>query len=322
MWTATVFGLIFGSVTLLLFALTSGQSAAKKQAAHRLETIRLALVQQDPSAQSVDVRLHETFSTLPWLDRYLQRANLGPKLRLLLQQADLHWTVGRLLLMCMMTGLGLGYLVYWRTGAAVLSLFMTVAAGACPIFFVLNKRTRRFDRIRSLLPDAIDLMVAAIRAGHSLSSAIGMVARESPEPVRGEFRQCYDEQNFGLDLRSAMANLEHRVPVQDIRIINAAVLIQREAGGNLTEILEKVGYLIREDFRLQRQVRVHSAQGRLTGYILGIFPLVMGIGMYMVNPKNMSLLWTRPMGLKMLYGAVGLTIIGTLIIRKIVRIRV
>jgi tight adherence protein B len=119
-----------------------------------------------------------------------------------------------------------------------------------------------------------------------------------------------------------MANLEHRVPVQDIRIINAAVLIQREAGGNLTEILEKVGYLIREDFRLQRQVRVHSAQGRLTGYILGIFPLVMGIGMYMVNPKNMSLLWTRPMGLKMLYGAVGLTIIGTLIIRKIVRIRV
>jgi len=322
MWTATVFGLIFGSVALLLFALTSGKSAAKKHAEQRLDAIRLAMVQTDPLAQAVDVRLNISFSTFRWLDRYLQRANLAARLRLLLQQAGLTWTVGRLLLLCLLVGLSFGYLVYLRTGATLLSLAMTVGAGSCPMFYVLNKRSRRFDRIRLQLPDAIDLMVAAIRAGHSLSSAMGMVARESPEPVRGEFRQCYDEQNYGLDLRTALTNLERRVPVQDIRIINAAVLIQRDAGGNLTEILEKVSYLIREDFRLQRQVRVHSAQGRLTGMILATFPVILGIGLYLVNPKNMSLLWTTPMGLKMLYGSIISTTIGVLLIRKIVRIRV
>jgi tight adherence protein B len=270
----------------------------------------------------VDIRVVETFSALPWLDRLLHRFNIAAELRLLLRQADLKWTVGRLVMLSLLSGLGVGYLVHLRTHAFVLSFLIGVAAGTGPLLYVLHVRQRRFDRIRALLPDAIDLMVAAIRAGHSLNSAMGMASRETAEPVRGEFRQCYDEQNFGLDLRSTLSNLIRRVPLHEIRIISAGILIQKDTGGNLAEIMEKVGHLIREDFRLQRQVGVHTAQGRLTGYILAVLPVVLGIGMYMVNPKNMSLLWTNPLGLKMLYAAVASTALGMLIIRKIVRVRI
>ena len=191
-----------------------------------------------------------------------------------------------------------------------------------PYLYVLHKRGRRFDRMRQYLPEALDLMVAAIRAGHSFSSAMGMAAKECPEPIRKEFRQCFDEQNFGLELRLALLNLAHRVPIHDVRILVTAVLIQNETGGNLTEILDKVAYLIREDFRLQRQVRVHTAQGRLTGWILSLLPPILGVLLYLVNPEQMSILWTRSSGQKMLVGAIVMTLIGGLIMRKIIRIRV
>lgn len=322
MWMIIVFAAIFLAIVLLLLGFTSANAAQEKRTAERLQAIRLGNPDLVAPEQPVDIRLVETFSALPWLNRWLEAANLGPQLKLLLRQADLKWTVGRLVLISLFLGLCSGYLVEIRTHAPFLALAIAVVAGACPLFYVLQMRSRRFDRIRTLLPDAIDLMVSAIRAGHSLNSAIGMVSREASEPVRGEFRQCYDEQNFGLDIRTAMSNLAVRVPIHDIRIITAGVLIQRDTGGNLTEILEKVGYLIREDFRLQRQIRVHTAQGRLTGYILALLPLFLGIAMYMLNPDQMSLLWRRPIGLKLLYASVISTTIGMLIIRKIVRFKV
>jgi tight adherence protein B len=322
MWIAVIFAAIFTAIALLAFAITAGKAARTKQTTARLKEIQLNLPHEAAPEKPVEFRITESFSTLPWLDKLLKKVNLAPELRLLLRQADLKWTVGRLILLCLLLGLCSGYLVYMRTGAVLLALLIVGAAGACPIFYVLHMRQRRFDRIRAILPDAIDLMVAAIRAGHSLTSAMGMVSRESPEPVRGEFRQCFDEQNFGLDLRSTLANLMRRLPIHDIQIITAGILVQKDTGGNLAEILEKVSYLIREDFRLQRQVGVHTAQGRLTGYILAALPLLLGIGMYILNPGQMSLLWTRPSGLKMLYGSIASTAIGMLIIRKIVRIRV
>jgi len=203
-----------------------------------------------------------------------------------------------------------------------LSALIGGVVGLAPFAYVLQKRNSRFDKMRQFLPEALDLMVAAIRAGHSFSSAMGMAAKESPEPVRREFRQCFDEQNFGLELRIALMNMVHRVPIHDIRIMVTAVLIQSDTGGNLTEILDKVAYLIREDFRLQRQVKTHTAQGRLTGWILSLLPPILGVMLYMVNPKNMSILWERSEGRAMLYAGTTMTIIGALIIRKIVRIRI
>lgn len=318
----TIFAAIFAAIVLLLLAATAGRASQTKRTVDRLEAIRPGRLERDVQPSPLDVRVLEPLSTLPWLDRLLQKVDLAPKLRLLLRQADLKWTVGRLVVICLLAGLGVGYLVYLRAHAPLLALLFAVTAGACPVLYVLQVRQRRFDRIRSQLPDAMDLMVAAIRAGHSLSSAMGMVSKEAAEPVRGEFRQSFDEQNFGLDLRTVMANLIHRVPVHDIRIISAGILIQKDAGGNLAEILEKVSYLTREDFRMQRQVRVHTAQGRLTGYILAALPVILGIALYLVNPRQLSLLWTRPLGLKMLYGSIVSTTIGVLIIRKIVRVRV
>jgi len=172
------------------------------------------------------------------------------------------------------------------------------------------------------LPEALDLMVSALRVGHSFSSAMGLVTRECAEPVGSEFRIAFDEQNFGLDLRSALDNLVGRVPIQDLRMVVTAILIQRESGGNLAEVLEKTAHVIRQRFRLKKQVMVHTAQGRLTGWILTILPIALGIGLYIVNPDTMSLLWKREIGIKLMWAAGGMMVVGTLIIQKIVRMDV
>ena len=166
------------------------------------------------------------------------------------------------------------------------------------------------------------MMVSALRVGHSLVASLGAVSQESPEPIRGEIRKCFEEQNYGIELRTALVNLTDRAPIQDFRIFVAAVLIQKESGGNLAEVLEKVAHTTRERFRLKKQVSVHTAQGRMTGWILTLLPVILGLGIYFVNPDAMSVLWKRPVGLKMLYSAVAMDTIGGLIIRKIVSIKV
>jgi tight adherence protein B len=165
-------------------------------------------------------------------------------------------------------------------------------------------------------------MVSALRVGHSLNAALSLVSRECPDPISTEFRICFDEQNYGLELRTAMDNLVTRVPLQDMKIVCTAILIQKESGGNLAEVLEKTSHVIRERFRLKRQIMTHTAQGRLTGIILTLLPVVLGILLYFLNPKSMSLLWTRDIGIKLLYTSAAMTFVGGLIIRKIVDIDV
>jgi tight adherence protein B len=165
-------------------------------------------------------------------------------------------------------------------------------------------------------------MVSALRAGHSLISALESVAREMPNPIGAEFRKCFDEQTFGLEMRESMLNLGARIPIHDVHIVITAILIQKESGGNLAEILDKVAAIIRERFRLKKQVQVHTAQGRLTGWILSLLPVILGFGLYMVNPEHMSVLWQDKLGLKLIYAAAIMTLIGALIIRKIVNIRI
>jgi tight adherence protein B len=316
-----VFAAFFLAVALVAFAIATPRAKETKRTLSRLES--LASPQSRAAKEdSLNLRREDQISTIPWLDRLLQQRETSERLRLLLYQADLKWTVGWLLLMSASMAFAAGALVLVRTGALLLAFAIGALAGSAPFLYVLHQRSSRFDRMRQYLPEALDLMNAAIRAGHSLSSAMGMAAKESPEPIRREFRQCYEEQNFGLELRLAMTNLAYRVPIHDIRIVVAAVLIQNESGGNLTEILENVAHLIREDFRLQGQIRVHTAQGRLTGWILTLVPPVLGVVLYMFHPEQMSVLWTRPAGRVMLYGSIVMTTIGALIIRKIVRIQV
>jgi tight adherence protein B len=161
-----------------------------------------------------------------------------------------------------------------------------------------------------------------LRVGHSFNAALSLVSRECADPIGGEFKTCFDEQNYGLELRTALENLTARMPLQDLKIVVTAILIQRESGGNLAEVLEKTAYVIRQRFRLKRQVMVHTAQGRLTGWILTILPVALGIGLYVVNPDTESLLWKREIGVKLLFAAGGMLVVGTMIIQKIVRMDV
>jgi tight adherence protein B len=317
-----VFVGVFAVFALLLIASGTGASQRTKETLARLESTLAAGGKANPTDEIVDLRKQELFSALPWLNRWLLRLEIAPRLRTLLYQANLKWTVGVVLLMSLACFLIPAYLVYLRTGTIILALLAGLLLGGAPIFYVLAKRKQRFGRFEQGLPEAIDLIVSALRAGHSLVSALGLVADESPDPIGPEFKICFDEQNYGLDLRTAMDNLVVRVPLQDLRIIVTAILIQRSSGGNLAEVLDKAAYLVRERFRLRRQVRTHTAQGRLTGWILSFLPIVLGIGLYLINPDTMSLLWHRDLGIKLLYSAGVMTLIGALVIRKIVNMEV
>jgi len=315
-----VFAGVFLVAALLMAAGGAGTMEQQKQTLNRLDSVLVGA--RTRGDEVLDIRRQELLSTIPWLNRWLQRMDLFPRLRLLLYQADLKWTVGGLLLMCAFLWVIAANALYWRTGTVAFSILLGSLAGAGPLAYVFSKRSSRFNRFEERLPDALDMMVSALRAGHSFTSAMGTAAREASPPVAGEIKTCVDEQNFGLELRTAMSNLAVRVPIDDVRMIVTAVLIQKESGGNLAEILEKVASIIRDRFRLKRQIRVYTAQGRLTGWILSILPVVLGVGLYMVNPENMSLLWKRPVGVKLLWTATIMTTIGGLIIRKIIRVRI
>lgn len=316
-----VFVSVFVVLAMVLFASGAGASQRTKRTLAHLESALVTSSKQSRD-QIVDLRKDELLSAVPLINRLLLKMELAPRLRILLYQANLKWTAGGLILMSMVSFVVIGYLIYLRTGVIWFGLGIGGLAGAAPIAFVLHRRTSRFNQFEQGLPEALDLMVSALRAGHSLVAALSLVARESPDPIGGEFRICFDEQNYGLELRTAMENLVTRVPLQDMRIVATAILIQKESGGNLAEVLEKASNLIRDRFRLKRQVRVHTAQGRLTGWILSFLPLVLGILLYLVNPKLMSVLWTTKVGVHLMYGAVVMTTIGGLIIRKIVNMEV
>jgi tight adherence protein B len=312
---------VFGVLALLVIGSGLGKSEQTKRTLAVLESA-LAVEKAEGRDDIVDVRKEELLSAVPWLNRWMQKLEIAPRLRILLYQANLKWTAGGLLLMSAACFILPAYLLYLRTGNTFFSLLLGVACGAAPFVYVTQKRKQRFYKFEQQLPEALDLIVSALRAGHSLNSALGIVAQESPDPVGGEFRICYDEQNYGLELRTAVDNLVTRVPLQDLRIVVTAILIQKESGGNLAEVLDKTAYVIRERFRLKRQVRVHTAQGRLTGWILTLLPPVLGIALYLVNPDQMRLLWTTPLGVKLLYVSAVDTIIGAFIIRKIVNMPV
>jgi tight adherence protein B len=316
-----VFAAVFLVTVLIMTALGAGASEQTKQALAMLD-FALVTPEGDKDDEVLDIRRRELMSSIPLLNRWLIKLDMAPRIRVLLTQANLQWTVGGLLLMSTASGVFSAYGTYLRTGAAVLAVALGAAAASVPFLYVLRTRTRRFEKFEEHLPNALDIIVGALRAGHSLISALGIVARESPEPLKREFRICFDEQNFGVDFRVAMLNLAARVPIQDVRIMITAMLIQKESGGNLAEVLEKVAHVIRDRYRLKRQIRVHTAQGRLTGWILSVLPIVLGLGLYLVNPQHMSVLWTRPLGVKMMYAAAGMTCIGGLVIRSIVRIRI
>jgi tight adherence protein B len=309
---------IFALAAVVIVAMSAGPSKPVKQ---RLQ----ALHWESAPAQfeeATDIRREEPTGRIVWLNRWMVKLNIASRARLLLYQADVKTPPERLLLSGLIGWVMAAGAIYLRTGALWAAILLAAGVIPLPLIYVLRKRAKRFAKFERQLPEALDMLVGALKVGHSLITAIGALGQDASEPLAGEFRKLFDEQNFGLDPHTAMTNLALRVPLPDVRIFVAAALIQKESGGNLAEVLGKVAQTTRARFQLKKQIMVHTAQGRLTGWILSLLPVGLGLGMYLVNPDGMSLLWTRSIGLKMLGTAAAMIVVGWLIIQKIVKIRV
>ena len=240
----------------------------------------------------------------------------------LLQQAGVQWSVQSFLLITAGATVGLGALALLATGSLPLAAACAAAGLLGPLVHVRSRRTRRLRAFEEQLPEAIDLLARAIRAGHPLAAGLKMVGEESPDPVGGEFRRVFEEQRFGLPPEDALLGLTERVGLMDVRILVTAILIQREVGGNLAEVLGKIAYTIRARFAIRRQLRVYTAQGRFSGYVLAVLPIAVGSMIFLLNPDYIATLFREPVGQVMLVTALILQLLGFLWIRRIVDIEI
>ncbi len=313
---------IFFIILITAFAVVAFFTEPSK--ADKLIHSRLASLDRktvSSGSEEPDIVKEVTFSTIPAFDKFLRNNRAAVGLQLLIEQCDLQWTVGRivfgmLLLICVGAVLG-----NWWIAPGLLGWAPGLALGAIPYLFLLQKRKRRLRRFSELLPEAIDLMSRGLRAGQALSASVETIAQESDEPLRSEFRRAADEQSFGLPFREAMINLSRRVPVTDLQFLVTAILVQKETGGNLAQILDKASHVIRERVRVAGQMRIRTAQGRLTGWILCALPFVIFIGLNFLNPGYGKALFQDPLGQKLVTYAAVMMVIGMLVIRKIVNIK-
>jgi tight adherence protein B len=312
------FLLVFGIITVVYYLAVlrtelTESGALRKRLKTSLPNARLAGV-------TGGLRREETpFSAIPVVNQVLRAASAvsGPTQRLI-DRSGLNLTVGALLLMCLCAGVA-GYLLvntlsHLVLAAAVVGMFLLVT----PVWFVSFMAKRRVTKFEEQFPEAIDLLSRALKAGHAFTTGLSMVAEEMPDPVGTEFRLAYDRQNFGMPMPEALKSLGERVPLLDARFFVTAVLTQRDAGGNLSEVLDNLAVVIRERFKVKRQVRVVTAHARITGWVLALLPPSLGVILTMLAPTHMSLLWTDPIGVKMVVVALILQVVGTLIIRKLV----
>jgi tight adherence protein B len=264
----------------------------------------------------------EMLSSVPALNRLMMRWVWPTKFRDFVMQADVNARPGLILLFSGVLFFGLLIVtrgIYNKFPAPIVA---AVVGGLLPLAYIAIKRRRRLQRFEEHFPEAIDLLNRALRAGHAFTTGMGMIASEAPEPIAGEFRKTFEEQNFGLPLRDVLQNLSDRVPLIDVRFFVTALLIQRETGGNLSEILDNLSHVIRDRFRIYREVRVKSAHGRLTAGILIALPIVIVLGLHVVNPQYLSVLFEDRVGPWILWGAAIWQLIGSLLLWKIIHIEV
>jgi tight adherence protein B len=290
----------------------------------RLES-RLHEISQAPEERahlSKELFKEQQSGPLPALDRLFKGTTRGLSMGRWLEQTGVRTTISAVLLIAVALAAVVA-LVVTMAVRAPWGLPVGAAVGFALPFMVLNhKRGKRMRTFEEAFPEGLDLISRALKAGHAFATGLKMVADEMPEPVGPEFRKTFDEQNFGLPLKDALDNLTQRVPIIDVRFFATAVLIQRETGGNLSEILENLSNVVRERFKILRQVRVYTAHGRMTGYVLLALPAVLCVALAFINPEHMNLLFRERMGQMMLLGAVVMQTIGYVWIRQVVKIEV
>ena len=264
----------------------------------------------------------EQLSQIPALDTLLRRSTRVSDLQKTLAQADISIRAGNFLGLSALTGVAATILAYVLSKRVEVAWIALLVGFVLPYSYASIRRNKRFEKFEELFPEAIDTLARAVRAGHAFTTALEMITAEVSEPVSGEFRQLYEEQKFGMPVRDALLNLTDRMPLVDVKFFVTAVMLQRETGGNLAEILDNLSYVIRERFKIQRQVRVYTAQGRLTMALLMGMPPIIVTTMLLLNPSFIRPLFSDPIGHFLLVAGITLQTIGYFVIRKIIRIQV
>jgi tight adherence protein B len=293
--------------------------AGKGEVRKRLSLLRIRNLQDEDTP---DFLKSELLSEVPFLNRILTESRLSIRIDKWLKQADLSITLGVFVLLSLaLFGLGflIGYIFKWQFAFSVAAGFLL---SCFPSIVVNYKRKRRMKKFIFLFPDTLEMFSRSLRAGHSFTGALQLVAQEMPAPVGPEFQKVFDEQNLGIPMRVALTDLTDRIDSLDVKFFVTAVLIQRDTGGNLAEIIDKISYVIRERFRVQGQLRIFTAQARMTGLILVLLPPLLALIIQTLNPNYLKPLWFDRVGNIMIGMAVLLQIAGTLVIRRIVRIKI
>ena len=272
-------------------------------------------------ARSAILKEARRVSHVAFIERILSKNEaLFGRLQKRLVQADANITPSLFLLTSGVLGLLVYVVVNYYTPWIAIAILAGLIGTTLPTVWLQQKRKNRLKLIEEQFPDAIDLIARALRAGHAFTTGIGMVSEEVGAPTGKEFQLLHEHQNFGMPLPDALKRFAERVDILDARFFVTAVLTQRESGGNLSEVLDNLSSVIRERFKVKRQVRVLSAHGRLTGMILMAMPPVMAFMLFQLSPDSTSLLLTDPLGVRMLVGAAVMQVIGALIIKKIVNV--
>jgi tight adherence protein B len=304
-----------------LYLITSRSTDAKRQ----LLRERLAdAIRSSAHSSDADVQLarEELMSEIPWLNRVLLKMQMTTKLKQMIDQADSNITVMRLILFSLSAGV-LAFLAVSMVSVSLpLMILFGLIATSVPFIHINMKRKKRMRKFLQLLPDALDLMSRGLSAGHAFTEALQMVASEMPEPISMEFRKTYEEQNLGLSLKLALENLVQRVPLLDLRMCVTAVMIQRETGGNLSELLEKVAHTIRERFRIMEDLKTMTLSSRWSAWLLCALPIFLAVYVTFMNPGYMDVMWRDSRGHKLLAVAGLMQILGMLMVQKIMKIRI
>ena len=322
MWGPTL--MIFGAVALATIATALVIEWALGMRQRRVVVRQLDALSSSAtsSVSAALLRDADPAHTGRWVEAMALRVPLVRGLASLLDRAGVSWTPQSFLVTTvgLAASAGMGVLLVFPVALAVIGA--AIGAGSIPYAYVRRRARKRLDAFEEQLPEAIDLIGRAMRAGHPLSAGLKMVGDEGLEPLAGQFRRVFEEQRFGMPFDDALLGLADRVPLTDVRILVTAILVQREVGGNLAEVLDKIAYVIRERFMIKRQIRVYTAQGRFSGIVLSLLPIGVGSALFFINREYVVTLFVDPVARYFLVFAVILQVLGYLWIRKIVDIEI
>ena len=315
--------LIFVAVVLFIEGAYLSWNSSKGPEANRIaRRLRILSAGAHGADGGVSIVKDRLLSNSPTMQRLLLGLPRVHAIDRLLQQSGLSWNVATLLGISLALFLATFFSMGLFAIPVLVKLAGAAALAALPYLHVVRARDRRLTRFDQQLPDALDLMGRALRAGHAFPTALKMVADEASEPLASEFAIVFDEVNFGIAMQDALMNLATRVPSTDLRYFVIAVLIQRETGGNLSELLSNISKIIRDRIKLLGQVRVLSAEGRMSAWVLGLLPFGAAAMIQLINPQFLEVLYTDPAGRKMVAFALTLMAVGVIVMRKIIKIRV